>query len=1189
MRHQATILSAVLTLFAMTAFAMTMVDVDKLDGSDPAIEEENYTRYVYWASEPSFTYFKGQGWRVPTTVFVPKTPGELVVGDERCWTKPDLDKNFFTVKPCSKHYYQTTGPWIPNLEKDPIGKRAATAVSKAFKNHPDKIKKSEGINFKGGSRILDLALNFGIADPFWAGFVSTVHATNPDMDVELFEKQARKGALNNTYFRFNGSPLDTQANFDLAIFDVCDKYRLACFGTWHAWGHNAEPPRGVDGKKYQDAELPYGDLFPGLLQKSSAARLSLAFTNSNANERQQIYGVQSRGHHNLGLSYASYSIDTKREISVGVRYKRHTELGHGLRDQPLVASFRLTLRPKNFKLDVGRSLRWTLTHPDGSIEEGTSEVDIQNELSLDMSLTSNEKHSILKVVSPKALTGMVATWSPLQESEKDQRERQVFEVAFLHKDAEATSVGLWLQDGTYLDIENCTDGSCSAMEARTSPDGKRIAYVLADVSTDTKGVIRSMTSSKIIIFDFETGKKTELPGQRGFINRQPTWPNNDELIFASTRPNLDGTDCFMLKDQWNQHSERGAGGDTGSIKAYGVFQEHGYGNTARCSRIWRQRLDGTGLKLLTPHENVAIRPTVFPNDCVVGFSSKATHEDMAYNLERNFPGSTANKHYFDVMDCWGGNQKTVMGKHEHVFVNNTKFLSDWELGQLGINMLAHRSPVMLTSGEICVTSYYRGTKLGGGHFLCRPFDFDNFTEGVAASANYPHSHSPSTRRGTGWVDSKMRVLTPAMESQDLKIRRQKSTKKPFGSMSNLTNLPDGRLAGTWHKGYCYTAGQPPADTHPDFRGCQLVTVELLTESITNPHSEKQLKVLIDEPDKNVYDMDYFGPYSELFDKEEPDQMQEYAGDVCYLDVVNARKAEFYSKSPDLSFLTGRRQKCTKLGACALSYDPEFYEKEIHSIMVSYVSQPDSMYPDPAFNLLRNNTGFKEKRVGVIQPLMADGSARVRVECERALQVSGLDVDGYVISHDSKTHSNRKGERRVCLGCHDGHTEERLAEIYAPLDLEQLTSRGTKPVEHLWAKTLASKTAPALQKPRPRVTWQNSVDEVLQRNCASCHEGLTYDAVAWDTHQLDLPWMKTRVQPAPGHGDTLPRHHTSRLVGRFSRESLLLWVCRNQRLDTLSNDSEEGDIDYTPIPEHDNFSKEDCLKIARWIDTGIQEK
>ena len=37
-------------------------------------------------------------------------------------------------------------------------------------------------------------------------------------------------------------------------------------------------------------------------------------------------------------------------------------------------------------------------------------------------------------------------------------------------------------------------------------------------------------------------------------------------------------------------------------------------------------------------------------------------------------------------------------------------------------------------------------------------------------------------------------------------------------------------------------------------------------------------------------------------------------------------------------------------------------------------------------------------------------------------------EGKIVAFDQKLHSLYKGETRTCHGCHDGHSEERAAEL-----------------------------------------------------------------------------------------------------------------------------------------------------------------
>jgi len=112
------------------------------------------------------------------------------------------------------------------------------------------------------------------------------------------------------------------------------------------------------------------------------------FTNSTANYWGQ------RGHYNLGLSWDSQQglEDRATEVTVPLRYRRHTNIGGGIPDQPMRATFDLTLRRiSNFDLPPGRNISWTL-----GTQSGTTTVTEPDTVTIEgLMLESSEEYTRL--------------------------------------------------------------------------------------------------------------------------------------------------------------------------------------------------------------------------------------------------------------------------------------------------------------------------------------------------------------------------------------------------------------------------------------------------------------------------------------------------------------------------------------------------------------------------------------------------------------------------------------------------------------------------------------------------------------------------------------------------------------------------------------------------------------------------
>jgi hypothetical protein len=88
------------------------------------------------------------------------------------------------------------------------------------------------------------------------------------------------------------------------------------------------------------------------------------------------------------------------------------------------------------------------------------------------------------------------------------------------------------------------------------------------------------------------------------------------------------------------------------------------------------------------------------------------------------------------------------------------------------------------------------------------------------------------------------------------------------------------------------------------------------------------------------------------------------------------------------------------------------------------------------------------------PVESDGSFYVRVPADKPIRFVLLDQKGAVARQEHGWFWIRKGEQRICVGCHTG--PERASENTMP----QVLLHTTIPVDLTGAKTLATKTAAA---------------------------------------------------------------------------------------------------------------------------------
>jgi hypothetical protein len=267
------------------------------------------------------------------------------------------------------------GPW---KGANPEGMAAGEAYETAYSLFS--IDAGAGVTIEGTSE----GGTFGVLQSMIAPYllqsqIAIVDATSPQTNLDFyykdpavrmawgnfdisqlnFETVAASGKLDNIYYRIRGGTNDTLGLIDLDFFRTCDRFRISCFGTWDLGGHNADGEAGVN--------LPRGTYNEGQPPIRLDQPLPV-FTQSTSNQ----WGP--RGHYNLGL--AARNTRTSDGNMLGeLRYKRCTNLGADIPDQPDSATFDFTLR--RIKATVGQVFTYTIGAQSGVVTvEKTNEITI---------------------------------------------------------------------------------------------------------------------------------------------------------------------------------------------------------------------------------------------------------------------------------------------------------------------------------------------------------------------------------------------------------------------------------------------------------------------------------------------------------------------------------------------------------------------------------------------------------------------------------------------------------------------------------------------------------------------------------------------------------------------------------------------------------------------------------------------
>lgn len=338
-------------------------------------------------------------WEYPVTFIAPTAPGphrvkiKLSGYNARPYTFcTGLDfssDDFIVIKPCAGHFpdldmHMVNGVkphgWWGWYRGPSNSMRLGLSLTRAAADLDANLTPGvqiEGSSYGGTGAILQ-SMMLRESDPWWGQSIAIVRADVPhtlfvenwldydpinvawegyDRDGANVQTQMAKGALDDIYYRINGSPSDTSVVFDTKIFRYCNTYRVACFGTWHNAGHSL---------KEDGINLPFYSLYAGDHMDVRLDRMLPIFTNSSANHWGEL-----RGHYNLGLSWhqGGYFIDLLDGVLVPIRYKAHRNIGGGIPDQPDSATFDITIRRiDNFPTKVGSRIRWKLgDHSSGEV------------------------------------------------------------------------------------------------------------------------------------------------------------------------------------------------------------------------------------------------------------------------------------------------------------------------------------------------------------------------------------------------------------------------------------------------------------------------------------------------------------------------------------------------------------------------------------------------------------------------------------------------------------------------------------------------------------------------------------------------------------------------------------------------------------------------------------------------------
>lgn len=1092
------------------------------------------------------------------------------------------------------------------------GHRISESLARALEKWGDSIDLGRGFTLRGISYGGTGAILQSMLLPAGSNFVSVVHANVPhtlfvqadtnsadgiderghyfrdpavrlawgDFDIAKadFAKVAASGSISHIYYRINGATNDSLGIVNLDFFRLCEKHKIACFGTWHQGGHNLTEP-GVN--------LPFGQLFDSPQQDVRLDQVLPVFTKSTANH----WGP--RGHYNLGLAWDSSNIvNTADALAVPIRYRRYTNIGP-IPDQPMSASFNITLR------NTGAAARWRgleLEWRLGTLS-GKTKVSSKGNITIKgLELESGEAFTVLKVKprfgasdgtplvytrQPRARTPIAGT--PIEEAANWQH---ASDVGRINGGIAESDVVIDHLNGFVDVIHNCTTSPeiCVAQEARVSPDGRKIVYSVGYGNTLTEvtggGVklgiydIPALTEAKLWIYDLVTNDRYPIPNHPpGVIDRQPEWLDNDTVVFTSN-----AGDTYPYRNQFSLH--QGPGRCFAAPEC--VSQEYGYGPVGRSLQIWSMDIDGTDARNLTPHEQMALSPAVLTNGDIL-YSCWNAHGNHSFDAATSVgPSTSKNKWWLCRMDGNGADSTVILNAHKSSNLKSRAWLTDIKGGEGETQLRALRSVAEIFKNKLAVTNYYRGNHVGSLGIIFGMDYGDPHVEGCSTEACYTDGIYRGTRPGSGrYVPSSLRAITPYGMDQDMNVRRHIDG-RAAGKAGYPAPLSPTEFLITHARGSCYEV-TPKSEANRNWTGgeptCQKAIYKVKVPMVTNPFDTRQMEMVAGGDQWQAYDARAVTTYQNIYGQPAPKRPAALdARKGCFLQVVDARKSELHPARP-YNWMTTLYEQCSTQGCAVNTENPDFYAQNIAALTIylpqmwdiSYVGADKAEYRDTI-----NNMGHKSIAILGSQPLEADGSVKMRVPCETPLIMAGTDKKGMVIAHDEMLHSMRAGETRTCHGCHDGHSQERAAQL------------GRSAAER-FRSTLAYARNPALPEAEAPITFPE-IAPILQRRCTSCHQdmnnadGLLYSRLTQDYAQIDWAWMARKTGP---RGDfQLARPYTSKWVAKFARDSMLYWKCVGARQDGRTDSQYANDIDFGPA-HTTGATAEECKLLGRWIDTGIQ--
>ncbi len=261
-----------------------------------------------------------------------------------------------------------------------------------------------------------------------------------------------------------------------------------------------------------------------------------------------------------------------------------------------------------------------------------------------------------------------------------------------------------------------------------------------------------------------------------------------------------------------------------------------------------------------------------------------------------------------------------------------------------------------------------------------------------------------------------------------------------------------------------------------------------------------------------------------------------------------------------------------------------------------------------------NTNFEKQRVIGYASIRPDGSFSVEVPANRSLHMQTLDQHGLMLVNQLTWVQVMPGERRLCTGCHDSHDRDRIINDLQIQPNSQVLNRASgAPYQSGFHNAELVTAHPSARTDtvdffdRYRTTRTNTVQNILDRRCISCHSG------AEAAGGLNLATVPGDLTPPPNPFTNMTTSVYDRLVNRQyrtasgsslrlvhdhngARQSPLIWIMFGRQMDDPSNRSYRTlTHDHSQLWERDSNGRidpfrpanRDLLTMIEWVDLGTQ--